>query len=290
MLYGRLLAGDSGGSGVSALAYHPLGGTVGDLTTVLGSWIVAYDASTAVHAGALLALVGLIALGLVAAARLPHSATVRTNTMLVAVAVPVYIGFVLASQTFVDAGIPINDRLLSPIRPLITALSVAAFAAVTIRLRPRVAGALLALVVVVAVVPRWADERDLVRTYARAQHPYRELQTLHAAPRSTLIISPSADVLTIAIQRPAISTARPRIAITARPNRCFDRDLAENAALLNYYGGYAYFILGLQYPDTTTPEELGRLVRLEPVTTSPTGALFRVAPVAGAPPPTPLPC
>lgn len=290
MVYGRVLAGDSGGSGVSALVYHPIGGAVDDLTTVLGSWIVPYGSSEAVHAGALLALVGLIAFGLIAAARLPHSVTVRTNTTLVAVAVPVYIGFVFASQAFVDAGIPINDRLLSPIRPIITALSVASFAAVTIRLAPRVAGAVLALVIVVAVVPRWTDQRDLVRTSARAQHPYRELQSIRHAPRSTLIISPSADIVTIAIQLPAITTARPRIAITGRPNRCFTRDLAENAALLNYYGGYVYFILGLQYPDTTTPEELGRLVHLEPVAASPTGTLFRVAPVVGTPPPTPLPC
>ena len=290
MVYGRLLASGSAGSGVSTLAYHPLGGTVGDLTTVLGSWIVAYHAPEAVHASALLALVMLIALGLVAAVRLPHSDAVRRNTMMAALALPVYIGFVFVSQTFVDAGIPINDRLLSPIRPVITALSVAAFAAITTRLRPAYAGALLALVVVVAVVPRWADQRDLVRTYARAQHPYRELESIRASPRSTLIMSPSADVVTIAIQHSAITTARPRIAITGRLNRCFARDLAENAALLNYYGGYVYFILGLQYPDTTTPSELGRLVRLDPVTTSPTGTLFRVAPIAGAPSPSPLPC
>jgi hypothetical protein len=291
LVYGRLLAGGSGGSSLSELVYHPLGGTLRDLTNVLGSWIVASDASEAVHAGALLALVGLIVVALVLAIRLPRSATARTDTLLVAAAVPVYIGVVLYSQTFVDAGIPLNDRLLSPMRPIVAALFVVAFAAVTVRLRPSLSGLILALLVVVAVVPRWHDQLELIRIDARAQSPYHELDSIRSAPRSTLIVSSAADVVTIALQRPAVTTARPRIAVTDQPNRCFMRDLAENADMLNYYGGYAYFTVGVfQYFDTATPDELGRLVHLVPVSTSESGRLFHVAPVAGAPPPSPRRC
>jgi hypothetical protein len=291
LLSGRLLAGGSAGSGLNTLVYHPVGGTFRDLTSVLGAWIVAPNASEAVHAGALFALIGLIAVGLVVAARLPSWATTRTDTLLVVAAIPLYIGFVLYSQTFVDAGIPTNDRLLSPIRPLFIALFVAAFAALTVRLRPSVAGALLAVAVVAVVVPRWKDQRDLIRVDARAQHPYRELDVIRAAPRSTLIVSSAADVVTIALHRPAIMTARPRIAVTDQPNRCFDRDLAENAELLKYYGGYVYFNVGVfDSRNTATPAELGRLVRLTPVSTGQSGTLFHVAAVPGAPPPAPLPC
>ena len=97
--------------------------------------------------------------------------------------------------------------------------------------------------------------------------------------------------MTIALHRPAITTARPQIAVTGRPNPCFRRDLAENAELLDYYGGYAYFPVGVfQFTNATTPAELGRLVRLVPVSASASGALFRVDAVAGTAPPAPLPC
>jgi hypothetical protein len=79
--------------------------------------------------------------------------------------------------------------------------------------------------------------------------------------------------------------------VTGRTNRCFRRDLAENAALLAYYGGYAYFPRGyFEITDAATPTELGRLVRLVPESSSPTGIVYRVARVAGAARPRPLPC
>src|SRR5205814_6867997 len=64
LVYGRVLAGGSEGSGLDQIVPHPVAGTFGDLVNVLGSWIVAPEAASAVHRAALLALVGFVAIGL----------------------------------------------------------------------------------------------------------------------------------------------------------------------------------------------------------------------------------
>ncbi|HEX4491913.1 MAG TPA: hypothetical protein VH914_11960 [Acidimicrobiia bacterium] len=290
LVYGRILGGGSEGSGLDQVVYHPLTGTFADLMNVAGSWIVSPDAASAVHGVALLAVGGFVAIGLWIGFRPPSSTTARSTALALA-AVFVYAAFVLWSQTFIDAGIPTNDRLFAPIRPVVTALFVAAFAAVTARIPTAMSRALLVVVVAAAVVPGWRDQRDLVRIYAAPAHGYPELASIRNAPRSTLIESPNADVVMLAIHRNAISTARPVVPVTNRRNPCFERDLAENAALLDYYGGYAYFSAGrYQITDATTPAELGRLVHLVPVSTQPTGMVFRVARVPGAAAPRPLAC
>ena len=150
---------------------------------------------------------------------------------------------------------------------------------------------LLVLVVAVAVVPGWSDQRYLLRLASRPAPGYHELDSIRDAPRSVLIESPEADVVMLVLQRPAITTPRPQIPVTDRPNPCFRRDLDENAALLRYYGGYAYFPAGeFQLTDATTAAELERLVHLVPLSTTPTGTVYQVARVRGTPRPRALPC
>jgi hypothetical protein len=277
LLYGRALGGGAAGSGLREFASHPLEGTREQLQQVISSWFVsAHISDTPRFMVAGLMTIGVVVMTVWGA----RSGRIELRGIaLLAGFVLAYLSVVVFSRTYIDAAIPIDDRLLSPLRPMFVVLFVVALAVATARLSLRPAALLIAAVVLVMVAPRWSDQRDMIRIYARPTdpHPFSELDAIRTSPVNTLIVSSAADVITTELQRPAIMTAKKRLEVLASANRCFTRDVKEDAELLNYYGGFVYFsTASLQFGNTVSALELSHYTEIREVARSSSGVLYRV--------------
>ncbi len=291
LFYGKALDTSGVGSGLRQFVYHPPHGAEREIGGVVLAWFVSPHASTALRV-MLVSVIGVVlCLGLFRLMRLSRQ-TSRPVLLLACVSVS-YLAVVVFSRTFIDAGIPLDDRILAPIMPFALMVFVAAAVHGTDGLRGRSAAIVVCVGALVFVVPRWDDQRAIVRIYARTHtgRAFPELEELRRAPVGTLIVSSAADVITSELQRPAIMTAKRTIEVIAQPNRCFERDVSENADLLNYYGGYIWFSNGsLLYGNTVAPDVLARRTTATEVARSDFGALYRVAKKPNATRPMHLPC
>ena len=303
LVWGRLAGGAAGG-GLRQFVVHPMGGTRGALLRVVTTWFLPPRWTDLSRNLALLALVVMLAVLLVRVRRhgaigmpLPSGAVAArpggATLLVVLAAIPVYIVTVLLARTFSDASIPIDDRIFSPVRPMLVMILVVTIGWASAHLRTAVAATVVAAVTFAIVQPHYDRQRRFVQHLADTDQgkPFPELDIVRAAPAGTLVVSSSPDVVFAVAGRDAIMTPKRNIVVARKPNRCYDRDVAEVVELLRARGGYVYLTIAASlYGNSTDANELSRSLRMRLVTRSPAGSLYWVNRVPGAPAAVELPC
>jgi hypothetical protein len=303
MFWGHLAGGDEGG-GLRELVVHPMGGTKDALLRVITTWFLPPRWTDAARNLALLAIVAILAVMLVqlrhcgavgmpltsrAIAARPGGATL----LMVLAAIPLYIATVLLSRTFFDASIPIDDRIFSPVRPMLAMVLIVTIGWVTVHMRTALAAAVVAAITFAIVHPHFDRQRAFVQHLADTDQgkPFPELDIVRASAPGTLVVSSSPDVVFAVAGHPAVMTPKHNVVVADRPNRCYDRDVAEVVELLRQHGGYVYLTVAASlYGNSTDAIELSRSLNLRLVAQGPAGELYWVDAVPGAPAAVHLPC
>lgn len=242
LVYGHSAGGDGGG-GLRELVVHPEGGMRTSIPRVASMWLLPPHWTDAVRFTLLALLVVAATVAIVWSLRVAPLGRPRALLLgVVASAVPVYVLTVVLARTFSDASIPLDDRMLSPIHPLLVILLAVAVGRATIKLDAGIAAVAAAAVALAVVAPQYHDQRHLVVRLAAGDggNPYPELEFLRHVPRDTVILTSSPDVVFAVTDHPAIFTPKRNVLVAARANECYLSDFSEEVALLRRYGGYVY--------------------------------------------------
>lgn len=303
MLWGHFAGGDAGG-GLRELAVHPMGGTKDALLRVITTWYLPprwSDLARNLTWLAVVVIIGVLLAGLRRRGAIGTPLTSRSiaarpggaTLLMVLVAIPTYIVTVLLARTFSDASIPIDDRMFSPVRPMLVMVLVVTVAWATAHLRTAVAAAVIVAVTFAIIQPHYDRQRRFVQHLADTDQgkPFPELDIVRASSPDTLVVSSSPDVVFAVAGHDAVMTPKRNVVVAHKANRCYDRDVAEVVALLRQHGGYVYLTVAASlYGNSTDAVELGRWLRLRVVAKGSAGQLFWVDPVPGAPQAVRLPC
>lgn len=300
MVWGALAGGAKGGA-LRELALHPMGGTRKGFFYVVTTWLLPGRWDALLRESVMVAIVIGAVSAWVWASRHPPIAVDapevrrRSNATLrmVLAALALYVVTVLLARALLDASIPIDDRILSPMRPLIIAVLVAALGWATVRL-PALMATALAIVVTVAVVqPSFSGQRSEIQVLARAprRRAHRELDSLRAANRGALLFASFPGDVFAATGLAAIGTPKPVVLVAHAANQCYLSDFSEMVALLAHSGGYLDLTnVTDAFGSTADLRTLERYLRVRLVTADVDGALYRVDAVPGAPRATHLRC
>ncbi len=191
-----------------------------------------------------------------------------------------YVAVLIVARNFFDRTVPVNPRLLAPMRGVLCALVVAAIYEVGRRVtRPAIAGSLLAGCVAVLL---WHG--SWLRDPAALEHPASGRRV--ASPEENalagtvspqdLIVTNVPDVVWLVTGNRPIEVPRRLSYLTGRVNPKFDQYAAQIVALLQRHGGYVFWTASGD--PLLTPTDLARRLTMRPIAKSEVETLYRVEP------------
>jgi hypothetical protein len=256
-----------GSGNARPLSYHPAPRN-GDLVRTLGQYFLPFGWPT----WTLVLLLVALTVGIVLVA-LPGSRAggavwktddrARVLARVVAAFVVIYIATVVLSRTFLDISTPLDARLLSPVRGVAYALVLAvAYRLLADRVRVVGSVAVLTVLCLALVVTNWHDERA---TLDYGTGPAVVLSptdlALRSLPKNTLIASNLAQAVSSRTNRNALNLPERKVYVTGKPNRAFEDELAQWAAILRSRPSYVFLI----FPNIPAATQFGDLAKLVPL-------------------------
>src|SRR5689334_7121569 len=221
------------GTPTRALAYHPPRHVVWSLRNLVTGWFGLADwphAFTIIVPG--LWLLALVALGVYVLPRRRAEPGIMVVRVLV-VLVPLYVIGVVAAHTWFDASVPIDQRLMSPVRGLLYLLVFGVSAwLLARRARDRSAVRVSSMAfVAVALVMAAPPARSLERVIRSKHPPASELAVIRRAlvsiPPATFIATNAPDQVYLATGRSSIFTPPLRYPVTNQRNPRFRTQVIE---------------------------------------------------------------
>jgi hypothetical protein len=271
-----------GGRSARAFAYHPQGETHllfsrFELFFFPGSWPTAFRTSAFVVLGVLVVL-GLSRRPRSVHARVNDSATEHVLRRVILLFLACYVVVILCTQTFFDAATPLSARVLSPIRGPVYAIAIVALYELLVEhWRPVAAATAVALACGALVCAGWSIERLALRPGTGDTHAATATEIMVARlPKRALIVTDDAAGLYFAVGRGSLSLPGHTMLTTGRPNRHFEPDLREWAALLRQRPSYVFKGTPVCTDCRTATAELLRLLPTRLISASGTQRLYEV--------------
>jgi hypothetical protein len=212
----------------------------------------------------------------------------RQLIQLALISIVAYVLVLIASRTFVDVRIPIDARLLAPVRGIWYATVVAvAYRTLVPFAHRRGAAAILSAVTGLTLIGGWAHQVTPLRQRLTPAQPQRTSvdDVIARLPVNALLLSSAPDAVYLRLGRPALALPSRSIFTTGEPNRAYKQQLLELARILNARGGYLDW--RISFDPIATPAELRRFVTLRLISasrnTSVGEELYEIAPKEPAP-------
>ena len=276
-----------GGGPARTLSFHPTGANPGTIMDWFGRFLFPPLIPTYMRIVALLAVLAVLCWALSA----PRAAEtlwggVRSHdpsltlAQVVLITLPCYAVVVLAAHAFLDTHVPLDPRLLAPVRGAFLALvfSVAWRMLVVSRTSGRSVSVAIGAVAICAVIAGWPVERGILDSEPPSPLAPTSVQlTAARLPRDALVASNAPDVLWHATGRESIVLPTPRDYLSNEVNPDYDAQVRAMASILVRYHGYIY--LTASFTPTAGPTELGRYMTLAALQTRDDEVLYVVKPL-----------
>ncbi len=280
------------GAGARAFRYHHVHELKPSLLAITEGWLMPLSWSSGVR-HTVLAVIGVALVGLATlAVRSRHrpgssgtqtqpAAQTRLGSILCLFLVA-YLGIVVLSREFFDASIPINERILAPLQPVVYALVISLLWWV-LRQRSRLAESAIAACCVVVLVGPFAigvaDSRGMVLHGFATPRISALSRAVEHLPRDKFIATDLSEAVFLQTGRPSIVIPMKVNPITGERNRMFDDQVRELGRVVAQRHGVLVFyeatLAALLFPDRA---ELDRLTTLRVVATYPDGYVAAASP------------
>lgn len=244
----------------------------------VGAWSTGLDLSPSAAASVLVVLGTVVAIALVGSKRLYDAAWP------IGLFLAVHLGIVIVTVLFLDAIVVVSDRILLPVRLLLTVLVVIGATGAVAKIqagRPRRTGAAVAIsaVVVLATVGGPSTYRSL-RDPAVVQPAPGVLTTLAGEYPARPVISNSPDAVWLRLRRPVTDVPRRTVATTGASNDEFDAQVTAYLREIDARGGAVL----VEFPQLFAPEDflsaadIAERRRVRPLGTAGRATVFAIDP------------